>query len=314
MASGFGGTSSASPLTCGVAALLGTRDTNLRARTQTLKAVLMASAWHNVEGVAVLSDKDGAGGVHAAAADAVVRDQQYVDGTLTAGSFDVNGHRDLLIPVRAGDETRVVALWFSNANSQYSTDRLDMDLDIVVLDPASQPVAASASTTNPFEIVAFVPVTSGNYTVRLVRQRFQGSSEPFAVVWSSRADTATAEVKPAGTFAIGTTVGVTFRDGYHPGATYVGAASFGTLPQSIAIHGGHVVPLGLDPLLLASIQGVFPGFLGSLDAAGEAVGALPIPNLGALRGLDIYLAMITLGPAPSVAVIGLSPAATFRIQ
>ena len=39
------------------------------------------------------------------------------------------------VTVREDTATRVVALWFSRAGSSYSTDVLDMDLDLTVLDP-----------------------------------------------------------------------------------------------------------------------------------------------------------------------------------
>jgi len=309
----FGGTSSASPLTCGVATLLGSRDANLRTRTYTLKAILMASAWHNVEGAALLSDKDGAGGVHAGAADAVVRDKQFVDGTLTASSFP-GGQKDIPVQLQAGDETRIVALWFSNASSTYSTDVLDMDLDMMILDPASKVVASSASTRNPFEIASFIPPVTGTYTVRLQRQRFNGSTEPYAVVWSTRQDMATAEVTLAGSGKIGTTMTVNFMDQYHPGAGYMGAASFGSLPGYVSLPEGHIVPLGADPLFFASALGMYPGFSGTLDASGKAAGTLAIPDLSALRGIRIYLGMFSYRSGTGNYVKGTSPAATFLIQ
>jgi len=63
--SDFNGTSSASPLTMGVATLLVDREPSLMVQPHAIKATIMVSAWHNLEGDAVLSDKDGAGGIHA---------------------------------------------------------------------------------------------------------------------------------------------------------------------------------------------------------------------------------------------------------
>jgi hypothetical protein len=314
IAGGFNGTSSASPLTCGVAALLGTRDSNLRTRTYTLKAVLMASAWHNIEGDATLSDKDGVGGVHASAADAVVRDAQYVDGTLTPASF-TNGVKDVPIQLQAGNRTRVCVVWFSNANSSYSTDNLDMDLDLVILDPAQKTVASSAHTKNPFEIVAFYPRRTGTYTVRLQRQRFTGTSEPFAVAWSDRQDMATAKITLNGTGQIGTTMKVTFSDRYHPGAVYVGAAALSSLPGCVPLPEGHLVPLAPDNLLLATLSGLFPGFTGFLDGQGNKTTSMPIPNKPEIRGIELYIAMASFRSGTSGAIVrGTSPAVSFKIN
>lgn len=308
--SGFGGTSSASPLTCGVATLLGTRDPNLRTRTYTLKAVLMASAWHNIEGDDVLSEYDGAGGVHAAAADSAVRDGQYVDGTLTASSFP-GGFRDERITVDAGDETRVVVLWQSNANSSYTTDTLDMDLDVTILDPSNQVVASSANAFNAFEIVKFTPTVSGTYTVRMTRQKFNGANEPYAVAWSTRQDLATADITLSGSGGIGTTMNVIFRDRYHPGAAYRGAAAVASA-YTTSIGGGHVVPLNADSLFWASLLGAFPGFAGTLNGQGEAQGQIAIPADGALRGIGIDLAVVSF--TQSGTIRGVSERANFTIR
>lgn len=314
IAGGFNGTSSASPLTCGVGVLLGTRDTNLRTRTQSLKAVIMASAWHNVEGNSRLSDKDGVGGVHAAAADAVVRDKQYVDGTLTAASF-TNGVKDISVRLQAASRTRVCVVWFSNANSSYSTDNLDMDLDVVILDPKLRTVASSANTKCGFEIVQFLPKMTGNYTVRLQKQRFTGTSEPFAVAWSDRQDMATCQVTLNGTGQVGTTMKVTFSDPYSPGAPAIGAASLSSLPGYLAIPDGFMVPLGPDALFVASASGVFPGFRGSLNYSGDMSGSMKIPKINELRGIEIYLAMAALRSGSSGDIVrGTSPAVKFKIQ
>ena len=47
-ARGFGGTSSASPLTCGVATLVATREPALRGQPEAVKAILMASALRDI--------------------------------------------------------------------------------------------------------------------------------------------------------------------------------------------------------------------------------------------------------------------------
>ena len=138
---GFGGTSSASPLTMGVATLIANRAPSIIVHPQAVKAILMVSAWHNVEGDPVLSDKDGAGGIHAGAADAVARDGQFEIGNFTSGSFPY----DKQIFCYQGDGTRVICLWQSDPDSAYATDVLKMDVDMTVLDPNNNVVATSSS-------------------------------------------------------------------------------------------------------------------------------------------------------------------------
>lgn len=294
----FGGTSSASPLTCGVAGLLASRDTALMTRPEAVKAILMVSAWHNVEGNAVLSEKDGAGAVHASAADAVVRDGQYAATTLSSSSFDASGHYETTFPAYAGDDTRVIGLWFSKANSSYSTDRLEMDLDLVILDPSGNTVASSSNSKNAFEILSFIPGVSGTHTARFVRQRFDGSSEPFAFAWSSRMDVSVAELTVTGTPRLGQTVTLGFYEPYDPGVWFQAFASAGTLPMTYDLGTGWALPLQLDKVLLASATR--PELTGTLGPSGAAVSLLRIPNAPALANRQVYMAMYTatgpLGP------------------
>src|SRR5262249_3695077 len=65
------GTSLAAPHVAGGIALLLQRRPSLRIRPETVRAILMASAWHNIEGASRLSDKDGAGAIMLREADRV---------------------------------------------------------------------------------------------------------------------------------------------------------------------------------------------------------------------------------------------------
>jgi len=308
----FGGTSSASPLTCGTAVLMATVDKNLLTRPEAVKAILMASAWHNIEGSPVLSDKDGAGGVHTFAATEVVRKGRWRLERLTAASF-TNNRIERKIRCSAGDETRVVALWFSLADKARTTDRLMMDLDMVILDPSGRTVAASAGSRNPFEIAAFVPSVTGDYTVRLLKRAFRNPTERLALAWSTRSDAAVDEVKLSGTGARGTRMTVTFTDIYHGGAYYMGLASVTAPPATIPLPGGFALPFGMDALVQLS-PAVFPGFFGRLSSAGTARGTISIPNAPSLAGLKVWTAMLTLDTTLPGLVEEISPAASFTVK
>jgi hypothetical protein len=309
----FNGTSSASPLSCGVSVLLTNQDPALLGSMPGLKAALMVGAWHNVEGAAVLSDKDGAGGVHAAASHALVRDGKLETGIFTAASFPA-GTYDKQVQLYAGDETRLIALWFSDPDAAYSTDPLKMDLDLAVLDPQNQVVASSASSLNPFELVQFTPAQNGLYTVRLTRQKFLGTSEPYAIAWSSRQDAAVADVTFTGSPTIGSVLQVNFRERYDPNVGFIGVASFGTLPSLIPLQGGWILPLELDRYARFTTSGAVPSFAGTLDATGRATGFLPLPNHPAFIGMTVYVSMFTHTPGNVNAVRGTAPAASFVIQ
>ncbi len=291
--SGFNGTSSASPLTMGTATLVANRDPSIIPYSEAVKAVIMVSAWHNVEGDALLSDKDGAGGVHAGAADAVARDGQYTTGTFTTSSFP-GGYYDYSIPCIRGDGTRVICLWFSDPDAAYSTDILKMDLDMTILDPGGALVTTSSSAYNPFEIVYFEPAVTGTYTVRMTKQTFLGTSEPYCIAWSTRQDAAGGEITITGTGQIGTPITFDFYDQYEYNEDFVALASFGTLPNLINVGDGYILPVKWDSLTQACYNGTHPGFTGTLNGSGQASTGGTIPNNPSLIGTNVYLTMVIL--------------------
>jgi len=292
----FGGTSSASPLTCGVAALIASGDPRLLAEMTTVKAVLMASAWHNVQGDPVLSDRDGVGGVHAAAAWATVRDEQWWHDEVLESDFP-GGVLDVPVDLRAGDATRVVALWFSNPNDALSTDVLDMDLDMTVLGPDGAVLASSVSAFNPFEIVEVVPVLTGTHTVRLTRQRFNELSEPLTVAWSSRSDTATARIDLAAgspPFDPGRVPVLQLTEPYEGAGRLSVAWAALAGPSGVPLAGGFTLPTGVDFLSAYALS--LTGFLGQLDGAGRALAPFPLPTSPSTVGISVHFGMVVLGP------------------
>jgi len=307
----FNGTSSASPLTCGVGVLLGNQDPTILSNMTTMKAALMVGAWHNVEGARPVSDKDGAGGVHAAASHAVIRDGQFESGVFSSSSF-TGGIYDKQIQLLGGDETRVIVLWFSDPDSAYTQDILKMELDLTILDPNGNPVASAADPFSAWDLVEFIPPVTGTYTVRLTLQRFLGTSEPYTIAWSTRQDAAVADVSFTGTPMLGTTLQVNFRERYDANSLYIGFASLSSLPNFFPLPGGWIVPVELDLLAIVS-SGRLPGFLGALDNNGLATGLIPIPQNPVFMGLQVWVAMSTFKVSPLV-IRGTSPATSFVIQ
>jgi hypothetical protein len=288
----FNGTSSASPLTCGVATLLCNEEPSILASMTTLKAALMVGAWHNVEGAQPLSDVDGAGGVHAAASDSLLRNSQYEAGVFTAASFP-SGVYNRSVPLIAGLETRIIALWFSDPDAAYSTDLLKMDLDLTVLDPSNAVVASSANTKNPFELVQFTPAVTGTYTVRLTRQKFLGTSEPYTIAWSTKLDAGVGQIKALNTATIGGNLQLEFTDRYDPNVGYTALASWSTLPSYYPLSNGWVLPIAFDRLARLAQSTLSTGFTGTLSSAGKASATLHLPNLSNLIGQTFYVSFYT---------------------
>lgn len=298
----FGGTSSASPLTAGVATLLASGRPLLLAEMTTVKALLMVSAWHNVEGAATLSERDGAGGIHAAAAWAAARDGQWWHDVVDASDFGGNV-LDVSVDLAEGDETRVIALWFSNPDTALSTDVLEMDLDLAVIGPGGAVHAASASAVNPFELASFVPPVAGTYTLRLTRQRFDGVAEPLTVAWSSRSDTATARLRVAdGAPPIAQGVSTSIEVGEHYEGSQRAFAVWASAGPGFegGLPGGFGLPAPIDALAVATLAD--PAWSGTLDALGDSP---PIPVVvpldGALSGLTIrFGGLVFASPTPDL--------------
>jgi len=303
----FGGTSSASPLTCGVATLLATADNTLLSQMTTVKAALMVSAWHNVEGAALLSDLDGAGSIHATAAHAVIRDKQWWYGDVTNADFQ-GGTLDVTMPLLRGEETRVIALWFSSASSSYSTDVLDLDVDLTVLDPSGVPVATAASAVDAFELAGFVADATGDYTIRLTKQRFDGLVEPLTVAWSTRVDTGTARLiydtaSPA--FAVGQDPEFVVEERYTGAGKPYFAWTALQGATGLKLPGGYTMPIDYD--LFSAIVITLPDFIGFLDGSGLGRFTFELPNQPQLVGLELHFGLLVLEPVAGVVINSLAP-------
>jgi hypothetical protein len=180
-------TSFAAPFVSGQVALLMQRDDSLKLFPETVRAVIMAAAINNIEGESRLSERDGAGGIDLHVADEVLENNWHTSLYLTPASFDASDNYDLTIPAQAGERVRAVIAWNSNPATDYSTDPLDADLDLYVLDPDGALLPGdgeySESFDNSFEIVEFDAARTGDYTLRVHEHRFDGTSEDVGVAW-----------------------------------------------------------------------------------------------------------------------------------
>lgn len=167
------GTSYATPMVSGQAALLIERDTALNAYPEAVKAIIMATALHNIEGDTRLSDEDGAGGVDMYAALNLVENDWWEWDNLQEADFP----QSYTQYAYAGETVRAVIAWNSNPTSDYSTAPLEADLDLRVYDASDNFITSSSSFDNSYEIVEFVAPTTGNYEFRISEYRFDGSSE-----------------------------------------------------------------------------------------------------------------------------------------
>lgn len=186
------GTSFAAPQVAGLAALLIHRNWSLNTWPEASRALIMASATHNIDGPTGIPSgqdlHDGAGGINAALADTVAQTRNFSDidpctdscwwgiGIYNT-SFPVGTYLYRYFTVNKGDFVRVAIAWWSNADcsaiNNCNFDRLDTDLHLGVLDPNGQwvPGAWSASWDNNYELVEFVAPRTGTYRIAVYKER-----------------------------------------------------------------------------------------------------------------------------------------------
>ena len=189
------GTSFAAPQVAGLAALLIDRNWTLNSWPEAGRAIIMASATHNIAGPSGIPTgqdlRDGAGGINADLADLVAQTRKWEGESCEEGSCWWGAHIDPTTwpagtlhywDFSAGrwDRARVAIAWWSNpdcpstGSCQY--DRLDTDLQMGVQYWNGSawgwvPGAWSASWGNSHELVEFVAPGSGSYRIAIYNQR-----------------------------------------------------------------------------------------------------------------------------------------------
>jgi len=177
------GTSYAAPMVTGVAALLMQRNSSLASWPEAIKAILMTTAVHNIEGDARLSERDGAGGIAADRADDVARG---VNGNWGGQSYTCSTATGLdvaTISLTAGQRTRATIAWDNDPNYSSYASQPGADLDFQVVNSSNVVVASSASYDNTYEIVDFTPSTTGSYKLRVNKYRCDYSPRWLGWAW-----------------------------------------------------------------------------------------------------------------------------------
>lgn len=177
------GTSYSSPMVCGSAVQMMQRNTVLQSWPEAVKAILMASATHDVEPPARLSEKEGAGSLVGIYADQIVRRVSGNWGGVSytcsaAAATDVTS-----MTLTAGRRVRMVIAWDNDpAYGSYSTQPC-ADLDLQVVGPAGTVVTSSASWDNTYEIVDFTAPATGVYKLRVNKFRCDLSPRYLGYAW-----------------------------------------------------------------------------------------------------------------------------------
>jgi subtilisin family serine protease len=172
------GTSYASPMVTGAAALVVQKAPELLAWPEAVKAILMASAVNNIELDWQMQGRDGAGGIDAQEASTKLtargtwgaRELRYAD-------TDENDNLYIEVNVPEADRARAVIVWSVDPNNDYYPDRPDVDLDLTWLDHDGNEIVTSESYDNNFEVAGVYDVApEGTRTLRIYVSHWVGGA------------------------------------------------------------------------------------------------------------------------------------------
>jgi hypothetical protein len=180
------GTSFSAPITTGSAALLMQRSPGLQVWPEAVKAILMSTAIHNIEGATRLSDQDGAGAIVDTLADDIAHGVSGNWGARSYSCAEPYSQTLLSMSLVSNRVTRVTMAWDTNPSYGLYASRPSADLDMTVFDPFGNPVTGSGSFDNTYEIAEFTAPVTGVYTVRVIKYRCDLTPKWLGWAWYQR--------------------------------------------------------------------------------------------------------------------------------
>ena len=168
------GTSFSAPHVTGEAALIIGRAattygiTSFKRKPELIKAIILASANHDVEfGI----DRDGLGGISASWADDVVTGFLGGWGDTSFVCTDPFPYTIATIPLQVGLPTRIVICWSTNPSYANYNLQPSSDLGFKLVDPLGNRVATSNGFDNTFEWMDITPTIGGDYQIKILNRR-----------------------------------------------------------------------------------------------------------------------------------------------
>lgn len=173
------GTSLSAPHASGFAADLMSVMSSLKLKPHLVKAFMLASATNEISGGDYIEgdNKDGVGGIDFNRA---MNNPQYIsyEGVNSIFSYyaaldskPANEQIDWEVDLIGGKETRIAISWLNSSNylQLFIEKKINMNFDLEVYDTNNNLVASSSDSNDPFEVIDFTPISSGEYRVSIKR-------------------------------------------------------------------------------------------------------------------------------------------------
>jgi hypothetical protein len=167
------GTSFAAPHVTGGLGLLVQRRPFLDNAAEALRAVMMASARHNIEGATRLSEQDGVGAILLEGGDSILasRTTPLPWGNLTRPGGTTGFPIEVTFRAAKARKVRMVTTWAHKSPLGDTLTRPTTDLDLRVFAPGGALVGSSLSFDNNYEVVEFTAPATGIYRARIDNTR-----------------------------------------------------------------------------------------------------------------------------------------------
>lgn len=205
---GATGTSVAAPHVAAAADLMIQRNASLANKPEVIKAILMASALHNIEGDSQFSNRDGAGGLDIEKALSLATNWwggSWKYDAIYPNSFsgrDIDGGGDEIsyeFSATAGQRVRGVISWSVDPNYAHYDEHPGVELSFEVeylnsYGGQTHICEACGITSGNLSIFEFVAPVTGTYYLSVHKSRFEDASTYLGIAWSTSANSGMGEL------------------------------------------------------------------------------------------------------------------------